>query len=389
MTSVHFPITLEALGLAFAGTLTLSFLMTWYLTRFMSGSHPLARFLLQHALAHKDKEEMSPFGGLAVVASFLIVMWGCFYLGWVPGAYHTSLLLVTVGMLGMILLGFVDDLVNLKPRFKLVVQMVLALFLVLNGMTATQVGDLAGPGWAAAGSVLWIAGITNGFNLVDGQDGLSGGLGFITCCFAVMIFWDRQIFEACLLAALLGGSVLGFLFFNFPPARIYLGNTGSLPLGLAVSLIFVSAWSWGFQDEVYFAVPIALLAVPLSDTVFAFIRRIFKGISPFQRDADHLHHRLENLGLTPSQSLLVLYGVTLYFGLATLAFIRNIGAGPHMTILFSAFLAGNSILLILTLLHFERIHKGGSRIIRGFGTSRVLLFSSLLALNVVFFLGTW
>ncbi|WP_371828204.1 glycosyltransferase family 4 protein [Nitrospina gracilis] len=119
----------------------------------------------------------------------------------------------------MILLGFVDDLVNLKARFKLVMQILIALFLVLNGMKANQVGVLDWAWLGAGWTLLWIAGITNGFNLVDGQDGLSGGLAFLTCGFAAMVFWDRGIYEASFLAVLLAGSVLGFLFFNFPPCK--------------------------------------------------------------------------------------------------------------------------------------------------------------------------
>jgi len=205
--------------------------------------------------------------------------------------------------------------------------------------------------------------------------------------FALLVFWDRQIFEASLLAVLLAGSVLGFLFFNVPPAKIFLGNTGSLPLGLIVSLVFVSAWQWGFQDEVYFVVPIALLAVPISDTVFAFFRRIFKGVSPFQRDADHLHHRLEKLGCTPRQSIFILYGVTFYFALITLVYIRNIDIGPYFTPLFVLFLVLNACLLILTLLHFEYSRSGGQYLLQRLVTNRPLLFGSLLTLNAGFFLG--
>ncbi|CAI2716992.1 MraY family glycosyltransferase [Nitrospina watsonii] len=387
--SINFPISLETHILAFAATLALSLSFTAWLAYFLKGSHPLAQFLLHHSRSHKEDEEVSPFGGLAVVASFLIVLWGSFYLGWIHIFYLISFLLVTVGVLAMILLGFVDDLVNLKARFKLMMQLVIALFLVFNGLTANQIGDFNWAWLGAAWSLLWIAGITNGFNLVDGQDGLSGGLAFITCGFAAMIFWNREIYEASLLATLLAGSVLGFLFFNFPPARIYLGNTGSLPLGLLVSLIFVSAWTRGFQDEVYLILPLSMLLVPISDTVFAFFRRIFKGVSPFARDTDHLHHRLVKLGFTVRQSISILFGLTLYFDLVTLIYIRNIDRIPFFTPLFVLFLMLNVCLMIATLVHLECARKGERLCIRHLATNQYVLIGGLLIVNIVFFIKAW
>ncbi|MCF8722812.1 UDP-GlcNAc:undecaprenyl-phosphate GlcNAc-1-phosphate transferase [Nitrospina gracilis] len=387
--SINSPISLETHLLAFAGTLGASLFLTWWVTQFLKGTHPLAQFLLNHSRAHKDQEEVSPFGGLAVIASFLFVLWSCFYLGALHNHYMTSFLLLTVGVLAMILLGFVDDLVNLKARFKLVMQILIALFLVLNGMKANQVGVLDWAWLGAGWTLLWIAGITNGFNLVDGQDGLSGGLAFLTCGFAAMVFWDRGIYEASFLAVLLAGSVLGFLFFNFPPAKIYLGNTGSLPLGLLVSLIFVSVWTGGFQDEVYFILPISMLVVPISDTVFAFFRRIFKGESPFSRDADHLHHRLAKLGFTPRQSISILFGVTLYFDLITLIYTHNIDRIPFFTPLFLLFLVLNVSLLILTLIHFEYTRNGDRLFIQQLMPRPYPLIGCLVVLNVGFFIGTW
>ncbi|CCQ89768.1 membrane hypothetical protein [Nitrospina gracilis 3/211] len=174
-----------------------------------------------------------------------------------------------------------------------------------------------------------------------------------------------------------------------PPAKIYLGNTGSLPLGLLVSLIFVSVWTGGFQDEVYFILPISMLVVPISDTVFAFFRRIFKGESPFSRDADHLHHRLAKLGFTPRQSISILFGVTLYFDLITLIYTHNIDRIPFFTPLFLLFLVLNVSLLILTLIHFEYTRNGDRLFIQQLMPRPYPLIGCLVVLNVGFFIGTW
>jgi len=386
MTHV-FPIALSTLILVFLGSFALSFILTWLLTRFLKGEHPLAQYLLHQSLSHKDELEVSPFGGISVVASFLTILWACYFLNLIPMDLFPFLLLLTVGVLASILLGFVDDLANLKARFKMIIQLFIALFLIANGFVAMQVGDWTLAGLGTVWSLFWIVGIMNGFNLVDGQDGLASGLAFITCGFAILVFWDRQIYEACLVAALLGGSVLGFLPFNFPPAKIYLGNTGSLPMGLLAALIFVIPWSHGHVDEIYFLMPIAFLVIPISDTIFAFLRRIFKGVSPFTRDADHLHHRLEKCGFTLKQSIYILFSISLYFNLITLIYSRNISAIPNFTPLFWIFLILNASLMILTLAYFENLQKGQLLFLQWGITGKYILVGLILVLNVGFFLG--
>jgi len=382
-----FPITLSTLLCSFGGALALSFCLTWLLTHFMKGTHPLARYLLHQSLSHKDEVEVSPFGGTGVIASFLGILWFCYFFSIIPIYLFTSLLLLTVGVLATILLGFVDDLVNLKARLKLVVQMFIALFLIANGFVAAQVGDWTLAGLGAVWTLFWIVGIMNGFNLVDGQDGLSTGLAFITCGFAALVFWDRQIYEACLMATVLAGSALGFLPFNFPPAKIYLGNTGSLPLGLLVALIFVSSWSRGHVDEIYFLIPIAFLVIPISDTIFAFFRRIFKGISPFTRDSEHLHHRLEKFGFTPKQSIYILFSITLYFNIVTFIYSSNVDAVPYFTPLFLVFLVLNVCLMILTLTYCEDLRNGRTFPLQWGTNGKYVLIGLLVALNVGFFIG--
>ena len=171
-------------------------------------------------------------------------------------------------------------------------------------------------------TMLWIVGITNAINLIDGLDGLASGVSFIALL--IFSFMSLQVNQNTLIALLslaLAGAVLGFLRYNFHPAKIFLGDTGSMFLGFTIAVISVM----GLLKSVTlytFITPILILGVPIFDTFFAIVRRYKNNQPIFAADKAHLHHRLLNLGFSHRQAVLAIYCLALVFGLSAV-FIFN------------------------------------------------------------------
>ena len=167
-------------------------------------------------------------------------------------------------------------------------------------------------------TILWIVGITNAINLIDGLDGLAAGVSTIACItLAVMAMIMGNGFVIAM-AAILAAASLGFLLFNFHPAKIFMGDTGALFLGFMISVIALL----GFKNVtiISFIIPIIMLGVPISDTFFAIVRRLRTGKKWSDPDKSHLHHCLLNQGFTHRQTVLIIYGIAAMFGLAAVIF---------------------------------------------------------------------
>jgi UDP-GlcNAc:undecaprenyl-phosphate GlcNAc-1-phosphate transferase len=147
------------------------------------------------------------------------------------------------------------------------------------------------------------------------------------------------------------------LFFNFPPAKIILGDTGSLPLGLLISLITLIPLNQGNTDEIYYLIPVITLLIPIMDTSFAFFRRVVKGVSPLSKDKEHFHHRLQKLGLTPINTICLLFGIGLYFDLSAMVPVFNINLIPNFIPVYFIFIIANVTGLILWLRRLEKKYQ--------------------------------
>ena len=152
----------------------------------------------------------------------------------------------------------------------------------------------------------------------------------------------------------LAGSTLGFFFFNLPPAKIILGDTGSLPLGLLASLITLLPLNQGYTDEIYYLIPVITLLIPIMDTTFAFSRRVLKGINPFTKDASHFHHRLEKLGFSPDKTIAILFVIGFYFDLTAMVPVYRINLIPNFIPIYSIFIIVNVAVLIFILQRIEK-----------------------------------
>ena len=175
-------------------------------------------------------------------------------------------------------------------------------------------------------TVGWIVGITNAINLIDGLDGLSTGITLISCISLLIIFsLNGSSLIAVILITALAGALVGFLPYNFNPAKTFIGDTGSNFLGYCLSVISIIGIAKTYTAIVIVA-PIIVLALPIFDTIFAIFRRLIKGHSLkaiLKPDANHLHHKLLKAGFTQKQSVLILYGITAMLGFFVIIWIDS------------------------------------------------------------------
>ncbi len=293
---------LRALILIFAGSCVLSLLVHW-------AARGLARRigLVDRPDGHRKLQSQAvPLaGGIAIFTVILAVIGGLalFSSDWRSTVLSHGPLgigLVLSGTL-IILLGVADDALGLRGRQKLAGQIVAAGVLVACGLTIERVHLL---GWhfdlgifAVPLTIFWLVGAINSLNLLDGIDGLAGTIGLCMCAaLAAMAFMTGHETIA-LVATIMAGSLVGFLRFNLPPATMYLGDAGSMLIGLAVGVMAIQASLKG-PGTVLLAVPLALMTIPIFDTAAAILRRKLTGRSIYETDRAHLHHHLvERMGL--------------------------------------------------------------------------------------------
>ncbi len=250
-------------------------------------------------------------GGLAIFVSFwLSTMLFCDI---TPG-----LASIWVGGGIIVILGVLDDIFRLNPGVKFVVQILAAVFAVVNGCVIDHIN--IGGEYIMLGvlsyplTILWIVGLTNAINFIDGLDGLACGVSLISCIslFCVLLLQGEETYVV--ITAILAGACLGFLPFNSNPARIFMGDTGALFLGYAMAVISVQG-VFKLHAVISFAAPLMVFAFPLMDTIFAIVRRLLSGKSPFAADRGHLHHRLVDMGFTQKESVNILYAICGILGL--------------------------------------------------------------------------
>jgi UDP-GlcNAc:undecaprenyl-phosphate GlcNAc-1-phosphate transferase len=291
---------------AFAATLALTPLMIRLARRVGFLDQPGPR---------KIHAEPVPYGGGLVVAAVVLV--GTFI---ARGPILQAHLPVPVksfawpvfamGSLVILTLGVVDDRRRLSARFKLLVQTLVAVGVSLGG-ARLQLFD-APLVLSVAITTIWILAVTNSFNLLDHMDGLSGGVAlFAGAAFLIVAIQTEQILIAAMIVPLLG-ACLGFLCFNFPPAKIFLGDAGSLFVGFWLSCLTVSFTFYKASYPLYtYFVPLAILAVPLFDTAVVVLIRLFNGRPVFEGDTNHFAHRLTALGMSRKAAVLTVYALTL------------------------------------------------------------------------------
>jgi len=269
------------------------------------------------------KRPTALFGGVAIWLAIVAV--GAWQLPWT--AQNVGVLLGTTLMFAV---GLVDDILHIKPSSKLIGQIAAACVAVLAGV---HVEALPQPFLFVPVTIIWIVGITNAFNLIDNMDGLSAGVAAISAFFIVAFSALLGNGEVAVLAAIVGGASAGFLLYNVNPARIFMGDCGSMVLGFALACAALEGtWHQASNLFLLLAAPALLLAVPIFDTALVTVLRTFAGRPVSQGGRDHTSHRLVALGLSERRAVLLLYGVCVTFGLLALGglvydlFLTAVGA---------------------------------------------------------------
>ena len=280
------------------------------------------------------KKLMPRLGGLAIIISFFIV----FSIFHPDSPYFWP---IVIGAIIIAITGIVDDIIELSPKYKLLAQLVATLIVVFGGAQIAYV-DLPFNITLSFGylsipiTVLWIIGVTNAINLIDGLDGLAAGVSSI----ALLTISGLAISLGDTFVAMIGfmllGSTIGFLFFNFYPAKIFMGDTGALFLGFMIGVLSVL----GFKNATLFSliVPITILGVPLLDTGLAIVRRILNKQPIGKPDKYHLHHCLINLGFGHRQAVILIYLLSALFSIAAIIFTKSTMWGTTITIIALAIL---------------------------------------------------
>ena len=275
-----------------------------------------------------NKVPMPTMGGLAIFLAFNVTNFLLLRKQY-PIEQLWALLLAECIILAT---GIIDDIYELKPRQKIygITLAALVVFFIAKIKMTTITLPFLGTvtlGWLSLPiTLIWILAITNAVNLIDGLDGLSSGVTLISCLSLLMVFaLNGSPLIAIVLITALAGALVGFLPFNFSPAKTFIGDTGSNFMGFSLAIISILGVAKTYTALVLIA-PIIILGMPIFDTIFAIFRRIIKGKSikaVFKPDKGHLHHKLMSKGYTQKQAVLIMYGITAILGMFAVILLES------------------------------------------------------------------
>lgn len=321
------------------GDISIAFLLA-FITSFMATPYSIIFARKVGAVdIPKDKRRMHTktmprLGGIAVILGFIVSMAFLIITMTIEnsgsldlfddGEYAKKLLGYFIGLIILGITCFIDDIKNIKPIFKLTGQVLAAVIVAVFGL---RLGDLTIPfiqtvkineTLSIVLTIIWIVGITNAINLMDGLDGLSSGITLISSLSLLIIFsLNNSPLIAIIMITALAGALVGFLPFNFNPAKTFIGDTGSNFLGYTLSIVSILGVAKTYTAAIII-LPIIVLGLPIFDTIWAIIRRFVKEKSIkaiFKADKGHLHHRIVRRGFTTKQAVFILYGISASLGM--------------------------------------------------------------------------
>ncbi len=298
---------------AFAVALSLALLFTPLALRFALG-----RAVLDQPGPNKAQESPIPYlGGIAIVVSFALVMILAAVFAPTDGGVG-ELIVILVAALLLSLLGLVDDLRGLHPVTRFTIEIAVAIAMYSVGVRVDLFQNVFLDGFI---TVMWLVGVANAFNLLDNMDGLSAGVATIASGYFFLIAFLNDQFLVAALAAALAGCSLGFLRHNFHPARIYMGDAGSLFLGFLLAVIGIKL-RFDAPVQITFIVPILILGVAIMDTVLVVVSRVVHGRNPFAGGRDHISHRLVFVGIPVRVAVSLIYTAAIALGWLALVMSR-------------------------------------------------------------------
>jgi UDP-GlcNAc:undecaprenyl-phosphate/decaprenyl-phosphate GlcNAc-1-phosphate transferase len=298
---------------------------------------------------HKTHNEPVPYlGGIAIIIGVLVVTLSATLTA--DSDQIATVLAVLIPCLFLGFVGLIDDLVNLKPWPRFLSQTAVGIAVAITLIKTNTVGSPTGSrGLDIALTILFIVGLSNSVNFFDNVDGGASGTVAISASFLALLSYVSGQYYIAAISTVIAGATIGFLRWNRSPARIYMGDAGSLFLGSLMASILVRFDPNPITYPTFFFVPLFLIAIPLLDTTAVIISRIFRGVSPFTGGRDHLSHRLMRTGLSKVKAVSVLWGFTILFALLALL-LSNVSHRwePRVTLL------GSTIWIVMLFL-FLRI----------------------------------
>lgn len=317
------------IAIAFLLAFIVAFMATPYTIRI---ANKIGAVSIEEGKRRMHKKSMPKFGGPAVILGFIVSVIYLLIVMSMEGSinlfadeeYGKKLLGMLLGIIVISITCIIDDIKPIRPIMKLTGQLLAAIIVVYFGV---RIDDITLPFFdipelnevfSVILTILWVVGVTNAINLIDGLDGLSSGISVISALSLLVIFvLNGSPMIAILLITALAGALVGFLPFNFAPAKTFIGDTGSNFLGFSLSIISILGIAKTYT-AVVIVLPLIVLGLPIFDTLLAIIRRIIKGKSlkaVFKADNGHLHHKLVNKGFSQKQAVLILYGISAAFGI--------------------------------------------------------------------------
>lgn len=290
------------------------------------------------------REPIPRMGGLAIYLAFVAAV-----LVSVPMSQQVMGLLI--GGTVIVAVGILDDLYQLAAKVKLAGQIVAAAVLLFFDICIDWVmnpfsGELIYFDWLAIPiTIFWIVGLTNTVNLIDGLDGLAAGVSTIAAVSILFIAADMGIVTVALVLAALAGSALGFLKYNMNPAKVFMGDTGSMFLGYTLAAVSIIG-AVKSAATIALIVPIVALGLPILDTAFAILRRKLSGEPIFKPDKGHLHHRLLAMGMSQKQAVWLMYGISCCLGISAFLLTEvsvSVGCGIIAALLILAVVGARKI----------------------------------------------
>lgn len=272
------------------------------------------------------KQPIPRIGGLAIIFGFFVAAL-CF------GQLTRPLVATLAGALIIAVLGVVDDCKDLNAKFKFLIQIIAAIVVIIGGdlkidaltnpnIFSSEPYWVLPPWLSIIFTIIWIVFITNAVNFIDGLDGLAAGVSAIMSVSLVFIALRVGEYPIAIIGVALMGACFGFLPYNFNPATIFMGDTGSTFLGFMLATLSIQG-AFKSYAIISFAVPLLILGLPLFDALFAMIRRVFTGKSPMTADRGHLHHRLIDMGFSQKQTVFILYAISGVLGITAVVLAES------------------------------------------------------------------
>jgi len=265
------------------------------------------------------KEFVPLLGGVGFGVAWILTLTILALIGWTPASVFIGKPLFWAGLGIILLTGLLDDIIGLSSWQKFLGQILAATAAVFGGCV---IDAFVAPGGSVLKlqllsypfTILWFVFIMNALNLLDGLDGLAGGVSLIAVATFTVIAWSSHQLWLLVLGISIMGALLGFLKYNFHPAKVFMGDAGSLQLGYLLAFFSVETMRVASSNQIFFLASMVILGVPITDTLISFFRRLSRGQHPFLADQEHIHHRLMKLGLTHPQTVILMYLFGFFYG---------------------------------------------------------------------------